>query len=204
LGFHLAPGFENIPVLQQVVLKQDAAPFSLWLNFDKTAAGVLVAGFCYRRRRERALQIRRSLLSTILMACVIAACLLVPATICAYVRWNPSWNPLFLVWAPINLFLVCMSEEAFFRGFLQAEVVPELPAGAGPIIGVVLSGTLFGLAHIAGGWTYVTLAAAAGIGYATVFQFTRRLEYSILAHWMTNSIHFVLFTYPALAAAAPR
>jgi uncharacterized protein len=93
-----------------------------------------------------------------------------------------------------------MSEEAFFRAFLQTEIerlTAKRPSGA--IIAITSSAVLFGLAHIAGGWRYVTLASVAGAGYGTVFYRSRRIEASILAHFTVNAVHFLLFTYPAAA-----
>jgi membrane protease YdiL (CAAX protease family) len=43
------------------------------------------------------------------------------------------------------------------------------------------------------------LAGLAGLGYAVVYQRTMRLEMSVLAHFTVNAVHFLLFTYPALA-----
>ena len=64
---------------------------------------------------------------------------------------------------------------------------------------MALSASLFGLAHLAGGWQYVVVASLAGAGYAVVFQRTARLEMAILTHFAINATHFLLFTYPALA-----
>ena len=96
-----------------------------------------------------------------------------------------------------------MSEEAFFRGLIQhesrrglARVLDQRRAGA---IAVAVSTVWFGLAHAAGGWQYVLVSAIAGAGYATVYHRTERLDLAVLAHFLTNATHFLLFTYPALA-----
>jgi len=41
----------------------------------------------------------------------------------------------------------------------------------------------------------------AGIGYGWAYRRTGRIEASILTHFSLNSLHFLLFTYPALAAS---
>jgi membrane protease YdiL (CAAX protease family) len=93
-----------------------------------------------------------------------------------------------------------MSEEAFFRAFLQTEI-ERLTAkrAGGPIIAIACSAVLFGIAHIAGGWRYVALASVAGVGYGTVFYRSRSIEASMLAHFSLNAVHFLLFTYPVAA-----
>ena len=58
---------------------------------------------------------------------------------------------------------------------------------------------LFGLVHAGGGPTYVVLATLAGVGYGWVFLRTGRIEASILTHFALNAVHFLGFTYPALA-----
>jgi len=45
----------------------------------------------------------------------------------------------------------------------------------------------------------VVLAAVAGIVYGYAYEKTQRIEASILCHFGVNIIHFIFFTYPALA-----
>jgi membrane protease YdiL (CAAX protease family) len=132
-----------------------------------------------------------------------------------YVRWEPKWiccavtyGPMtvtamasqFFTWSVVNLFATCMSEEVFFRGFLQTQLARALQRFSwGPVGAIAISAALFGFAHFAGGWTYVGLAAVAGVGYGLVFYKTHRLELSIVAHFLLNATHFLLFTYPRLA-----
>lgn len=39
-GVHLLPGFQNLRVLNNVYISSNGIPFSLYLNFDKTAVGI--------------------------------------------------------------------------------------------------------------------------------------------------------------------
>jgi hypothetical protein len=52
-----------------------------------------------------------------------------------FTAFAPKWTALFWLWAVVNLFFTCLSEEAFFRGFVQAELAgPDrvaLPQPAG-------------------------------------------------------------------------
>ena len=43
-----------------------------------------------------------------------------------------------------------------------------------------------------------------GLGYGWVYLRTERIEASILTHFLLNCIHFVFFTYPALACRFTR
>jgi hypothetical protein len=199
LGMHLLPGFQNFLALDEVVLSSGAAPYTLYLNFDKTVVGIFILGLCHqpllRRPGQWAEAVRRAAPIVPIHIALVAA----GAAAIGYLTWQPKWVPIFAIWAPVNLFFVCLSEEAVFRGFIQRELSVALRGTrAGSVIAVVVSATLFGLAHFGGGVSYVILATAAGLGYAIVYQRTRSIEMSMLAHFSLNTAHFLLFTYPSV------
>jgi membrane protease YdiL (CAAX protease family) len=200
LAAHAMSGFHNPVVLREVVLSPGAMPYSQYVNIDKTLAGVLVlaiGGFVplrsvgdWRAALRRAAPIVGSTIAVVMAASLALG----------FVRFEPRWTPVLWVWAPINLLLTCVSEEALFRGFLQREVgVAMTGRASGASIAVAVSAMAFGLAHAGGGWRYVLLATLAGSGYALAYQRTGRVEASILTHFAVNATHVLLFTYPALA-----
>ncbi len=197
LAAHALPGFRNFLILDRVVLSGGAAPFTLYLNFDKTLVGLCILGFCHRallvRAREWPPALRRAVPIMVINVAVVA----VGACALGYLTWQPKWTPVFWIWAPVNLFFVCLSEEAFFRGFIQRELTSSLQRmryGSG--VAIAVNGVLFGLAHFAGGTSYIVLATAAGIGYGVVYHRAQSIEMSMLAHFTLNATHFLLFTYP--------
>jgi membrane protease YdiL (CAAX protease family) len=200
LAAHAIGGLHNPVILRDVVLSSGAVPYTQFVNFDKTLAGVLVLALGWfaplRSVDEWRVALRRAApIIGATIAVVMAASLGL-----GFVRVHPHWTPLFWVWAPINLLLTCVSEEALFRGFLQREIGVVLEGRAhAAAAAVTVSALAFGLAHAAGGWRYVLLATLAGTGYALACQRTGRVEMSILAHFAVNATHFLLFTYPALA-----
>jgi membrane protease YdiL (CAAX protease family) len=200
LGLHVLPGFHNPLVIDHLKLTPDAAPYTLYLNFDKTFAGLLLIGVCYREWPGRA-ALRSVLRGQVGVLIVGNVMLLIGASyLLGYVRLQPKWTTLFWFWSAVNLFSTCLSEEAFFRGFVQRELQAigrNLPHGQ--LIALGVSALLFGLAHFAGGWRYVLLATLAGMGYGYIYQRTQRLECSLLAHFALNATHFLCFTYPQLA-----
>lgn len=218
LGLHVLPGFSNPIVIREAILAQSAEPYTQYLNFDKTLGGVVLLGCSgwapFRSWTEWRVALRRAL-PIILLTVVVA---MGASLALGFVRFDPHWTPLFWLWAPINLLTTCVSEEAFFRWLIQTELTRQirwtqplaLGTGAldvhagrfprtqtGDVMVVTVSAALFGLAHIAGGWTYALLAGLAGAGYALVYQRTNRLEMSTLTHFSVNLVHFLLFTYPA-------
>lgn len=196
LALHQLPGFHNLLLFQDVRLTPDSAPYSLPLNFDKTAAGLLVLALCCpppMRWPDLVPALRRSVLPIGVLLLVILAV----SMAAGYVRWHPKWRLEFLPFAVVNLLSTCLAEETFFRAFLQQRLTQcwqnrryGVPAA------ILVSSLLFGLAHAASGPAYVALASVAGVGYGTVYYRSGRIEMSMLAHFTLNATHFLLFTYP--------
>jgi uncharacterized protein len=202
LGAHFLPGFHNPLVLDQVVLSPGAEPYSLFLNFDKTVAGILLIAVCYRDERIQP-TIRLGFGWLLALVAINVVVLIAASHALGYVRFDPKWTGVFWLWAAANLFSTCLSEEAFFRRFLLQEIETGLlTRGVHPRVGagVALSSSalLFGLAHFAGGPRYVALATLAGLGYGYIYQRTRRIEWAMCAHFAMNAVHFLWFTYPRL------
>ena len=130
-------------------------------------------------------------------AYIAAAIFALVAMALGYLDWQPKWTPVFWLWAASNLFFTCLSEEALFRGFIQRELAGAFEGKSyGTWLPIAVSAALFGVAHFAGGWSYVALATAAGLGYAVVYHRTRSIEMAMVAHFALNATHFLLFTYP--------
>ena len=203
LGMHALPGFDNPLLVDNLVIGPGATAYSVYFNFDKTMVGILLIGFgstaLLRSAAQWRLALRRA--APVIAVNVIAAMLLAVAL--GFVELQPKWTSLFWSWALANLLLTCLSEEAFFRGFIQQEVGAALSGHRfGDAAAIATSAVLFGIAHLAGGWRYVLLATLAGAGYAIVYRRTRSIEMAMLAHFTLNSVHFLLFTYPRLAQPA--
>ena len=204
LGMHRLPGFHNYVWLDRVVLSKGAVPFTLYVNFDKTLVGIFILGFCHQPLLRHAKQWAEAARRAMVIVPVHIALVAAGAAAIGYLTWQPKWDGSdFLRWSLVNLFFVCLSEEAFFRGFIQRELSTALRrTRSGTAIAVGVSAGLFGLAHFGGGVSYMVLAAAAGLGYAIVYERTRSIEMSMLAHFALNTVHFLLFTYPALQKPA--
>lgn len=196
---HALPGFHNPRVLDRIVLSEGAVPFSLHLNADKPLVGLFLLGWVHARltrARDWRIMLRRAApgaAATILV-------LLVLSLAAGYVRPDPKLPAVAGRWLGVNLLFTCVAEEAFFRAFVQGQLHQAWrarPQGAAAALGT--AAVLFGLAHVGGGWTYVALATVAGVGYGWVYQRTGRIEASILTHFALNAVHFLGFTYPALA-----
>lgn len=202
LQMHVAPGFHNPVVLDAVRFTPDAAPYTQYLNFDKGAAGLLLLTLVARRAASW-----RARAHAIATGAAFALAFAVPVLFIGHaVGWfafAPKMPAATLTWMAINLLFVCVAEDTFCRGFVQqplADALARWPARrAAMVLPAFVSAAVFGLAHAGGGASYVLLAAVAGTGYALAYARTGCIEASVTAHFVTNSLHFLLFTYPRLA-----
>lgn len=199
LMLHRVPGFANPRLLDAVRFTPDAASFSLYVNFDKTLIALGLLGLAHARVSS-AREWREVLAVTAPRAVLTIAVVLGASLALGYVRWAPKAPAEAPLWLAVNLLFVCTAEEGLFRGFVQGGLRRAWAnVRGGNRLALAVAAVLFGLAHAAGGWSYVALATVAGAGYGWIYERTQRVEASVLAHWALNTLHFFLFTYPALA-----
>ncbi|MTW09532.1 CPBP family intramembrane metalloprotease [Pseudoduganella eburnea] len=193
LALHAVPGFDNPLLLKDVRLSPDSAPYTMYANFDKGVAGlVLLVFFCRRAStwRDFASAWRsQAPLSAALVCGVLGA-----GWAIGLVHPDFKLSPFLPMFAVVNLLFVCVAEEAFFRGVIQGQL-----ARFGETMAATVSGLLFGAAHLGGGWQFAALASLAGLGYALLYSRTRRIEIPIATHFLLNLAHFIVFTYPRSA-----
>ena len=194
LGFHLIPGFQGWIVIEPVQIGEGAT-YEKWISFDKFSAAFLIAALALPnllRKPDWYELIKPWWIYLITLVMVFAL-----GGWSEYIVWDPKWTELFFIWALLNI-VTCFTEEVFFRGYIQGELAQKLsPYRHGHHLAIWIAALLFGLAHIGGGVLYVGLASIAGLGYGYVYYRSKRIEASILLHFMVNSTHFLLFSYPA-------
>ncbi|WP_170332506.1 CPBP family intramembrane glutamic endopeptidase [Ruegeria arenilitoris] len=191
LGAHLMPGFNNLLVLDQVNAGPDSGPFTMYLNLDKPIVFFAVLLAC-PMIINGAIPTRR--LPLIIGILLLPALFLLGATSGA-VRPElglPAW---WMIFAFSNLFLTSLTEEAFFRGYLQSVLTTK----TGPAIGITLASILFGLVHFGGGPALVLFASILGLACGLGYYATGRLWVPTLMHFGFNFTHLALFTYPGPA-----
>lgn len=201
IAVHKIPGFANPILLNNVQFTPDAIPYTLFANFDKASIGLLLLALVCPVARTRT-DWRMLMRNTPWIVAATVAIVILMSLAIGYIRFDPKLPAATWLFAIVNLLFVCVAEETFFRGFLQARLTTLLTkynARAAPPAALTICAVLFGLAHGAGGLAYVFLATIAGIGYGYAYLRTQRIEASILTHFVVNLVHFVGFTYPMLA-----
>ena len=194
---HLIPGFANPLVLDAVQLSGDSLPYTKYLNLDKGEAGLLLLGLVAQQRTAR----RSSVPVAPLLArfALVAAVVLAATVATGFARWDPKLPAWWMLWTWSMVFLTALPEEAVFRHLVQGGLQDWLGGTAhARWTALAASGVVFGLAHLAGGWTYVALATLAGLGYGWIYSASGSIAASILAHTGLNLLHLLFFSYPGL------
>ena len=194
---HALPGFANPLVLDAVQLSGDSLPYTKYLNFDKGVAGLFLLGLVAPQRTAR----RSSVPVAPLLArfALVAAVVLAATVASGFARWDPKLPAWWMLWTFSMVFLTALPEEAVFRHLVQGGLQEWLGGTTrARWTALAVGGVVFGLVHLAGGWTYVALATLAGLGYGWIYGASGSIAASILAHTGLNLIHLLLFSYPGL------
>lgn len=94
---------------------------------------------------------------------------------------NTHMNPFVLI--TFTVIMAPIVEEFIFRGLLMGRVFnPD------SIVGLILSGFLFGLVHMPNSIGVWIIYAGMGFTLGTVYRKFQKLEYCIMAHMINNSI----------------
>lgn len=199
--FTKIPGIYNWKVASQLKVSADGLPYSMYFTFDKSLIALFFLWFApFTVANEGKWKPN---LHVGLLIGMLAVLVLIPLSYyLGYVKLDLKTTNFFILWAIHNLLFTCIAEEALFRGMIQAFLMrwwQNWPGGKWAAI--LITAVLFGAAHFKGGITYILLAAVAGVLYGYAFSRTRQIEASVITHFWVNMVHFLAFTYPALATA---
>jgi len=200
MSLALLPGFHRVVLVEPQVLSPGAAPYGISVGFPKVATGIIILGLINPLLVRSWNELGRVLACALPIYIATAVVGMVVVVAMGYSSFAPKWTTLFLWFLPVNLFFTCLSEEAFFRGFVQHEL-SRIGSNRALASGVALTiaAILFGLVHFGGGVPYILAATVAGLGYGWAFLRTGRIEAAMAVHFGVNATHFLLFTYPRVA-----
>ncbi|MYN44659.1 CPBP family intramembrane metalloprotease [Pseudoduganella sp. FT93W] len=204
LAMHKLPGFVNPVLLKGVLVSPDGLPFTQYANLDKACVGLVLLALVSQRLHNMA-QLRTALRCFAVLAPATVVTVMAAALASGFVRIDAKLPAYTLQFIVVNLFFTVIAEETFFRGLIQGQLTRWLEQRWPQtrwigLLAVLVSALLFGAAHLGGGPAYAALAALAGVGYAYAYHATGRIEAAIATHLLVNAVHFLGFTYPALAS----
>ncbi|MDP5012497.1 MAG: CPBP family intramembrane metalloprotease, partial [Alphaproteobacteria bacterium] len=117
-----------------------------------------------------------------------------------FVKFNPKFPPQTFWFLVNNLMLVCIVQEAFFRGYIQKHLTAWCEAHQiSEMFALVAASIIFGLCHYQSGVVMVILSTIAGLFYGAAYMRNNRIEAAILVHFALNAAHFFFFSYPSFA-----
>jgi len=189
IGFYLAShhwsGFANPLLLEN--MKNIGGTRPLNFNIDKAIVGYVLLAYLVSFN-SRAIAWRIAIIYSLFVSLVACIVLIPSAILIGYADWQPTIPNGLALWIASNLFVTCIAEEAYFRGFIQNRLQDSLTVqpDRAPIIALVMTSALFGIAHIGSGVVLACLAGIAGLFYGYVYQQTGRLAAAIFVHFSLN------------------
>lgn len=192
---HTLPGYSGIQLTILEPVKANSLATNVYLNTDKVLiAWSLLLWIPIWQRNATFTHSHSPKWLPFLLAISGIPAILFLATQLGLIQWQPELNNLIAIIVISNLLNTCFAEELLFRGAMQSWLSTKL----GVVSGLLITGTLFGLAHFAGGFLYVCLAIMAGLLYGLIYVLSGRLIWSVICHWMLNSAHVLLLTWPVV------
>lgn len=189
LSFHWIPGFHNWHISGR-----------LWINFDVPFIGFFILALQLPLIKSKG-EWRRVALKTVPLTILGIGLMAILAvyTGATTLHFKCPTHPFIRLLS--NLFFVAISEEAYFRGFIQEEIYKYCGKGAkGSMIAVIATSIIFALYHLK--WTsslpILIFTGIAGLLYGSIYQYTKAIESSIFCHFALNFVHMFFFTYHAL------
>ncbi|MES2252099.1 MAG: CPBP family intramembrane glutamic endopeptidase [Pseudomonadota bacterium] len=217
LFFHEIPWISNVKIFDAVHVGTHCTPFTMVLNMENgLIAGVLLCGFIPLLHPKlewrhffscsQLIPIARTcaewkqiFVSTSIYGSLCILTLMGAALALGHVTFNPKFPTQTAVFLLNNLMLVCMAEEAFFRGYIQKNLSDICQQRNLPkTLALVAASLLFGLRHYQSGVPIMILSTIAGLFYGAAYMRGNRIESAILVHFGLNAVHFFFFSYPAL------
>ena len=198
LFFHKIPGLNNLKVFDNIEVCQGCVPLTMYLNLEGGIIAFLLLSMLIPLAHSGKdwAQIFKTA-SFWLILCVLV--LMATALYIGHVKFDMKFPPQTYLFALNNLILVCIAEEAFFRGYIQKYLACFCARYRFPkVLALVIVSLLFGFRHLSGGLPLMGLSAVAGLFYGAAYMKTGRIEASIMTHFGLNLIHFLFFSYPFL------
>jgi membrane protease YdiL (CAAX protease family) len=197
-SFHTIPGLVNLTLYDSVLISEGSRPIDVMANLDKPLAGLslLIVFFFLSENKMFSIPREEAIKQWILTPFYVLLILMIGwLTGLSYDFKISEITAAFFI---TNLLFSVVTEEVFFRGFIQGQIYNYLSKKTSYSlpIAIAIASFLFGLAHLSGGVYFFLLATIAGGFYGMAYCKTGKLSASILVHSGTNIGHFIFLEYP--------
>ncbi len=173
--FHLLPGFPTMRF-----------PNGLILSFDSPIVGLFPLALVVPLTKAKEwVKVLKGFWLTVLGIVAMAGVALAVGAVFPHINDVSPWR------YASGLILVAAAEEGFYRGF----VLHELLRMTNKWVALVASALIFTLAHLYWKPELMAFVFLAGLLYGGVYMISRRVESSILCHFLLNAIHMTFFSY---------
>ncbi|WP_444920608.1 CPBP family intramembrane glutamic endopeptidase [Microbulbifer sp. CnH-101-G] len=185
-GFNIIPGSERIQILDPY---SDSSGNLVYASFSTGKAVIAIALLAFMLGQKQTL--RRIDLAYLCLAIII------PVTV-GLALYGPSikLSLTIVIAALINLLIVSISEEGFFRWILQRGLEETLASWRWVSVPIVTA--IFVSLHI--GWlaepASIILLSLASFCYSILWYLRRNFWLCVLAHWGVNVLHMMILPYP--------
>jgi hypothetical protein len=191
-------GFKSWKLISEEIISEGAEPYNLVLHFDAIIAsmGILLFAFAPIRRLSQYKLVALKILPVVVVIIISLALFALGFNV---VKVSPKVPDFWLIWLFSNLIITCVVEETIFRLFLQNTLSYILMSYRFRAFVSILVSSLFYAIYYTPipMFSYITLLLLSSC-YGYVYHVTKRIEASIILHFIVNSIHFFFFTYPQL------
>ncbi|WP_236939878.1 CPBP family intramembrane glutamic endopeptidase [Francisella uliginis] len=198
---HILPGFNNLCIIKNVQISSDAIPFTLYLNYNSLVLTYFILVLSSEINLLNTLSKILPTLKAGLLYGLIAILILLPISYTfSFIKYDFKLTNYTLIFIFVNLIFTCIPEEVFWRGFVQTKIQKYTNS----IVSVLITSLIFASIHIIfAGIFFAVLAFIASIIYGLTYIKTKRIEVSIICHYLVNVGQFIFFTYPILTNAYP-
>ncbi len=199
LFFHFVPGINNFKIFDAVYVGQHCTPFTMYFNMENGIIAFLLMHMAVSTARTRD-EWKQVFVSTGIYGSICIVSLMAVAMASGFVKFNPKFPPQTFWFLMNNLMLVCIAQEAFFRGYIQKHLSDWCENHRiSKMLALVVASIIFGLRHYQSGVPMIVLSTIAGLFYGAAYMRNNRIEAAILVHFGLNAAHFFFFSYPSFA-----
>lgn len=162
LFFHFVPGISNFKIFDAVFVSERCTPFTMYLNMENGIIAFLLMYMIVPTSRTR-VEWGQVFVSASIYGGLCIVSLMAAALATGFVKFNVKFPPQTFWFLMNNLMLVCIVQEAFFRGYVQKNLADFCEKHQlSKVVALVVASVIFGLRHYQSGVVMVILCRYVG------------------------------------------